>query len=49
MVWVTRSKKKHKKGLLDSAKKMATEYSYVLSLKKKKRRRKWKESKEKEN
>lgn len=31
--------RKHKKGL-DSAKKMATEYAYVLSVKKKKRKRK---------
>lgn len=30
--------RKHKKGL-DSAKKMATEYAYVLSVKKKKKRK----------
>lgn len=38
--------RKHKRGS-DSAKKTATEYSDVLSLKKKKGRRKWKENKEK--
>lgn len=38
--------RKHKKGL-DSAKKMATEYAYVLSVKKKKKKGKENKNKEK--
>lgn len=38
--------RKHKKGL-DSAKKMATEYAYVLSVKKKKKKEKENKNKEK--